>query len=153
MCPGPVRVPHLIVKQEEAKQFAAAFSSALRALPLGPANRLYLFPAERKALAISLDADNRPFIGFTAGYNPPNERAYLPRPLSVLERIANLVDARDQPILGGRIFLSEYSASKVIEDREHTLCTYEWPEAGPYSIGISIFISTLVALTGKAQEG
>ena len=103
-------------------------------------------------LRFRLMVNTRPSWGSPPSYNPPEKRAYPPGPPKVVKLIGEIVEARNQPIQGGRIFLSEFAASKVMDGREHTLCTYEWPGGGPYSTGLRLFISRLSFLLGRPED-
>ena len=142
---GPVELHQLDVTQADADEFMQAFKAALDRLPIQPATQLYLFPKNRKALSISLDGDLKPFLGFTAGYNPPEQRVYLPDRIQIIDRISEILESYDRDTRGGRIFLTEYSVSKEIEGHEHTLCTYDWPGEGPYSIGLRLYKAKLTS--------
>lgn len=145
---GPILLRNMAVTAHDASEFMAAFSEALDTLQQKPVHNLYLFPKDRHALAISLDAELRPFLGFTSGFNLRSDRAYLRGHMRIIDEIAGVLVTLDKEIQGGRVFLSEYSASKIIDGVVHTLCTYEWPGEGPYSAGRRIYEARLALLSG-----
>lgn len=137
---GPLRVSNIDVSIEDADAFKNAFSTALNRLSAEEARHLYLFPRNRGALAISLDGEYLPFIGITAGLNYHSNRLYLEGKLRFFEQLAGIVESLQQPLPGGRVFLSDYSAMKGTEDVAWvTLCTYEWPVSGPHTMAKNIF--------------
>ena len=92
---------------------------------------VYLLLSERNAIAISYSGQWRPFLGFTSGYNLPDRRRYLPEGITVLDHIIDNLSTWKLELPGGRVFINQDTAQKVIGRQLHTICIWDWQGENP----------------------
>jgi hypothetical protein len=109
---GPISV-------DEARELLAALEAEIRRLP---PDHLYLRGKTQDGLPLSFDAEWYPFIGVTAGYNPPERRRTIRDGVAILERLRLYLSRafpKERP--GGRFFLSHTGVTRVSEDGVRTV--------------------------------
>lgn len=87
---------------------------------------MYLFVEQRNAVAISFDSNWKPFIGYTRGYNAPEDRTYISGgPFLALVR-SRFRSSHQFDIAGGRVFLAANRAYNIDKLYEYTFLKWIW---------------------------
>lgn len=107
---SPQPTPKIEITYEHAADFIQSLTDTLKRMTRTQREDVRLIVQKRQAVAISIDGKNRPFLGYTAGYNQPDSRTALPIGDSVLREIRKwLLIRRKIGPRGGRVFItSEY---------------------------------------------
>lgn len=124
--------PIILVKEHQATEFIHCIDCALlNIVPLEKIRQLHLLEYN-SSLVISFDAEYNPFLGYSRGYNPPEQREYL-RDCYVLNEIKialNEVNTSESD--GGRIFLNSKEARRKLNDgRIISICSFLWMGEDP----------------------
>jgi len=90
-------------------------------------HQVHLFNEELEAIYISYNGQWEPFIGFTAGLNPEEDRGYLPEKIWLLDRIGEFLDELNLGIPGGRVMINSTGVLKRFDDNAiQFLCVFTW---------------------------
>lgn len=127
-----IGVRTVVVAKQESDFLYLSIRAALTKLSKEDLSRIYIFDYEKKAIIISIDGNWEPFIGFTPGYNPKDDRLGLGTGIGVINSIINPLQSRDYHIPGGRIFLNQVVAFHYKSNIQKTLCTFDWAGALPF---------------------
>lgn len=116
-----------VIDRQDASEFLGAIEITLAHMTRTQIEEVYLYVDKRKALAISFDAEWRAFLGYTRGYNQPEDRTPLRGGGKFLGLIRSKLRARPHVVSGGRVFFTTERAFRVNSDlTEDTLCWWIW---------------------------
>jgi len=120
--------PNIVVTAEHAAEFIQSIRDTLKGMSREQKEGVRLVVQKRQAVAISCDGRNRPFLGYTAGYNQPDARTALRSEGFVLREIRQwLLVRRKRGPKGGRVFITSDRAFTAPEEEPIILCTWQWP--------------------------
>lgn len=127
-----IHVPLITVTESEASHFIRCVTFGIEAAKKWRSRKLHVLDYDNKAVVVSLDGYWIPFLGFSYGYNQPEDRVDLPGGVRIIEKVGELLENRglDQP--GGRIFINKNQAFHMIDGQLHTLCTFTWNGLDPF---------------------
>ncbi len=118
---------HEVISRQEASDFLRAIEITLAHMTRTQVEEVYLYVERRNALAISFDSEWQAFLGYTRGYNQPENRTPLRGGGHVLGLVRSRLRARPHNVAGGRVFFASERAFRVNEDHtEDTLCWWIW---------------------------
>lgn len=135
-----MNIPRITVTKDDADTFYLSIENALLHRP--PARKHIepnLIDYDYKTLFISFDSEYRAFIGYTKGYNEPVKREYLSPSCSLVNQLADQIEAYGDAIPGGRAHITRVQAYLCRPDRVDAgwglsylkdfnilLCTFNW---------------------------
>jgi hypothetical protein len=120
--------PQVEISSEHAAEFIQSLRQTLKRMTRTQKEDVRLVVQKRQAVTISIDGKNRPFLGYTAGYNSPDSRTALPIGDTVLCEIRKwLLIRRKIGPRGGRVFITSNRAFTVPENEPIILCEWKWP--------------------------
>lgn len=111
-------IPH-----NDTCNFLWGIKNTLLKMPPNQVDELYFYVVKRNAVAISFDSSWQPFIGFTRGYNYPEERErkYIRGGGAFLALIKSRFRTCPHEICGGRVFLKPDYAYHVTSTSEEVI--------------------------------
>jgi hypothetical protein len=116
------------IPDEHAGQFIQSLHNTLKIMTRTQREEVRLIVKRRQAVAISIDVKNRPFLGYTAGYNQPDTRTALPISDPVLCEIRKwLLIRRKKGPKGGRVFINSNCVYTVPDSERILLFKWKWP--------------------------
>ncbi len=121
--------PKIQVSYEQAEEFIQVLRDTLSKMSMTQREEVRLIVQSRRAVAVSFDGHNRPFLGYTAGYNPFDARTALPTACYILYVIRTwLLARRKKGPKGGRVFITSECAYTLPEHEPLiVLCQWKWP--------------------------
>jgi len=104
--------PHHIVTLAEADELCGAIEETLKRLDYAHLSSVYLTRRGKKhhGIAVSFDAEWRPFLGHTTGFNHKSKRDYLRASSRLLDVVRGYLLHAPRWKPGGRVFLSREAA-------------------------------------------
>ena len=129
----------IVVDRKQADEFLDCLSSTFQTMSAFQRGTAYFWVEKRDAVAISYNAQWKPFLGYTAGYNPEDERTPIVGWSSVLSEIKDIMRKRPHGISGGRVFLRDSGAFRVVDGAEVQIRRWVW-------LGDGLIRSTLALL-------
>jgi len=127
-----VVIPCITVTAGEANHLincvVHAKNHILRKMPKPP----HVLDDDNRSIIISINGKWQPFVGCNKGYNPENERVYLPGGINILDDVIVLLKDLGLDIPGGRIFINQYMAFMKDGNLKKTICTFNWEGGDPY---------------------
>lgn len=121
--------PHITITEEQAEEFMQSLRKTLKDMTITQKQDVRLVVKKRNAVAVSYDMKNRPFLGYTAGYNKPDIRTAMPPRDPVLSIIRQwLLIRRKVGPKGGRVFITSNRAFTIPDEEPIILCTWIWPK-------------------------
>ncbi len=136
--------PIIDLTSDDAAKFIQSLRDTLARMTRTQREEVRLVVQRRQAVAISCDGKNRPFLGYTAGYNQPDKRTALPLDGTVLYQIRTwLLARRKKGPKGGRVFITSKCAYTVPENEPIILCVWSWPREDVVSEVLSLLDESL----------
>lgn len=120
------------ISDEEAKQFIDLIKNELRKLDSEELDNVYLFDHSTQSIILSIDSNWKPFIGFTRGWNYPQNRKLFKEEIGILDLVIDSLYEREYDTSGGRIFLSRNKVLHKQKNYGSTLCTFTWYGKDPF---------------------
>ena len=114
------------VPKDKVDMFFITLQDAFMRMHRSQLEELRLYVAKRHAVTVSYDADWQPFMGFTAGYNDPDDRVLLDATDWVLGLVSRSLRAKRYSIPGGRMFLDADGAYRAPHGSAEYLCWWNW---------------------------
>lgn len=123
-----------VIDKKDAGAFYYAFEKALSKLSLTDLHDIYLYIYHRQAVAISFDADWKPFIGYTSGHNDIERRVPLVGGGVVIKMIKDglmdfykiLKKFNPREPKGGRVFINKNLVYRHTMDEDFLLLRTIW---------------------------
>ena len=115
-----------VIPRKDALDFLSGIERSLLNMSEDEIYKMYLFVEHRNAVAISFDSSWRPFIGYTRGYNSPEERAKISGGAFLALVRSRFQTSHQSEIPGGRVFLAANRAYNIDEVYEYTFLQWIW---------------------------
>lgn len=98
LLPSPVQF-----SKKQIDELIGTFQKAFANLSYDELTFIRLF--DEDAIVVSFSIDYKPFLGFTKGYNHPDQRVYIPKETTILNRLGEALDSYGRDKAAGRVFI------------------------------------------------
>lgn len=120
-----IKVWAVTVTQEKSDQLIKAVEEVVKNLNSNELGVINLINYQRKAIVISFDIGYRPFLGFSHGFNLPENRKFLKNGtllMEIAEIFKQYSENLNNKLPGGRIFIN----SKMVIHDNDPICLFSW---------------------------
>jgi len=126
--PSYSKPPRIEISDEQASDFLEVIRDALKRMSKTEIEDVRLIVRKRQAITISFDKNKRPFLGFSASYNPPSNRVMLANDNWLINKCKFWFIVRRKSLSGGRFFIqSQRAFTDPKNTPEIVLCEWDWP--------------------------